>query len=249
MITKTSCKGCCFLKENKCELGRHEKFLKNRGEIVLEDGFPVINNRFCMAFRPLSWAKEKDNVEVAVRNEILVSTHVFIYSPDWKVADITKTVKSLNKQLLRPGGVTIIGTRQNLKSETVIKLSKYGNVVASVDPNYDCFQCLDAAIDSCKSYFYILMVAGSKLPSDFLANIDEKINDDLEQFVAIEGQDGVVYGASLDIHKKYHGNKDCVLVEENEQKEFLNSVLLEKINFSANRNNQFSFVKSYMDFL
>lgn len=247
--TRTSCKECCFLRDEKCELGRHEQFQKNNGVLSTEDGFPVIENRFCAAFRNNEWAERNVDKEIAVRHEILIRSHIFIYTPDWNLTNINKTLKSLKKQLLAPSGISFIGTRQNFTSKVIPKLSQHGNIVSCIDPSYGPYQCLDAAIESCKSYFYLLVLAGSKIPSDFLANIDEKINDKLEQFVAIEGNGEILFGASIDIHSKYHGSLDCIFVEEEKERRFISHTLLDKIKHFAKIHNEFSYIKNYEEFL
>lgn len=247
--TKTSCKDCCFLSENKCLLGRHEQFQKNNGIVKEENGFPVIENRFCAAFRTKDWAEKNDDKEVAVRNEILIRTHVYIYTVDWDCQKILKTVKSLNGQLLKPGGITFIGTKENFNNKVIPRLSKHGNIVTCLDLGYDAYKCLDMAISSCQSYFLLLITAGSKLPKDFLANIDEKINNNLEQFVAIEGNEEIIFGSSIDIYNKYLGSTDCVFVEEDKEKNFISVPIINKIKYFAHQHNEHSYIKTVKEFV
>lgn len=252
MEIKTSCEGCVFLKKNLCQLGRHENFANNGATIELVDNSPVINGRFCSAKRGTDWLVDGEYTStriVRMRSEILVGTHVFIYTDKWSWLAIEKTCISLRKQVLRPSGITITGPQDTFKEKFLNRIAKLGTVRVSIDPLYNKFQCVDMSIDNCKSYFYILIDAGATLNRNFLSNIDDQINDELTQFNFITGEDRFSYGCSIDLHKELNGNKPGYLNVGGKEILFATSSLETKVKYLAKEQNREGFIKKYSDFL
>lgn len=251
MEIKTSCEGCVFLQKGNCYLGRHENFVKNGASVELVDNIPVINGRFCSAKRFSEWAEGTNRMvqrENKVRSEILIGTHVFIHTDNWSWLGIEKTYLSLKKQLLKPTGITIVGTKENFKERFLDRYAKVGGIKVAIDNKYNKYQCLDTAIDNCQSYFYILVDAGAVFNRNFLANIDDSINHRLEQFSFIAGEGKFCYGSSIDLHKELNGNKPGYLNLGGEEILFATSSLETKVRYLAKAQNNESFIRNYADF-
>lgn len=250
MEIKTSCENCVFLQTNNtCQLGRHENFVKNGASIIVENNFPIVNGRFCSAKRGPEWdIHGRTNKVNQVRKELLVGTHVFIHTESWEFKWVEKTCINLRKQTLRPSGITIIGTNHKFKEKHMAKFAKLGTVRVCIDKLYTKLQCLDTAIGNCESYFYALVDAGCLLPTDFLANIDEQINDKLTQFSFIKGEGKFVYGASVDIHDKLGGNKAGYLNIDEKEVLFATNSLQTKVEYLAKKDNLGYYIKEYSDF-
>lgn len=209
------CEGCYFLRHNQCTLGRFEHFAANGGLVVQdkETGSPTIQGRFCLAKRNAAWASDlnKENVEVVLRAEILVRAEVFVYVDEYHHEDISKTIESLKRQILKPSLVVVI-CNCTPRSSKLIKLLddsklKYRIDVVKDKPSIN--SCIDIAASKCKGQFYQVLFDGQELERDWLACLDEAINVKMKRILYVKPDVGQGECVDIKVHKQFGGNEPC----------------------------------------
>ncbi len=239
----------------RCSLGRPDKFAKNGGVVTTEYGHTRIANRFCSAYRKPEWAKNKpvENLEIILRAEILVRTEVFVYIDDFSYKKIEKTLQSIKTQILKPSLVVAICNGPTRMAKLLKMLDDCG-LPYRVDVMKQLMTKL-AAIDvvatKSKSTFYQVLEQGQVLHRDFLASLDEAINERLEKLLFIKGNETQGDTVALSCHNKFLGNMPCKAkgFREEAPDDLILNTLEEKILFLAKLDNQSFFIKTVDEIL
>lgn len=271
---KKSCKGCVFATIYKtgqvgCELNRLEPFKENGATIELntDEGYHVINGRYCSTYRPQGWAKHKDKwrLPLIVRAETLTTFEVLIYiGPDDKEPfdRLILTLANLHNQLLKPSNIVVIVNQDEVAYAKFMKiLSKHSTIPYRLDKilrserneRIDMEDALDITVRKCTTDYYTVMYAGHTIPdTEFFANIDEAINVKMKRFSVLLPTLSwpIVFGT--EIHKKLQGNvpiRAKTIDESCEDENLILNYLIEKIHYLAKKDNQQFMIQEYKDLI
>lgn len=197
-----------------CNLGRLEKLAQNGAEIDFSQSCPVIKGRVCNAYRNKDWAKDKNkyNLELILRAENLVRTDVIIYIEKYNHLDLAKTIESLRNQVLKPLAVRIICNCKPEKAKLIRLMDESGLcffITESRDIPKTKNEWIDYVIQKSNAAYYQLLLPGQVLHSDWLADIDEAINDKLKRFLYVEGDETKGDLVSVTAHLNFYGNEPC----------------------------------------
>lgn len=263
---QTSCERCIFADYEQafvqvgCKLGRITKFLERGTTVKLKrmpDGAIVyLVQRTCMTCRTPEWAVTVPIHEQMkrVREEITLQVHVVVYSADGELEPILKTVAALATQSLKPKVVQIV-----LNCD-----KRPGLIVQAMNERYNVFErwfvtsqakrvlpdsttaaerqgrsvSIDLSIKDCKAPFYTTFNAGFEPHPEFISRIDHAISDELEQIVALIGDDqGNGDFVIINTHTELGGNEatELVHVAEPERDGPLIEGVVHKASFIANQ--------------
>lgn len=238
-LISTACVDCVFAKYNDdanlliqtgCQLNKITQYKKQNVRITQEGPGNYIrpkltyriHGRICMTCRQPSWGKEKKKKywEKIVNEEIQIQCHIIILT-DKNIQKTIETIKSLQRQILKPIFITIIlYTRSDIDSysnfqihrETIINLLGTSNnnyikwkIENIIQPNLTETDCINLVLDIERKYqYHMILRSGTILPNDILNQLNTLINDDLLQFWYIEGNNynGTVIPSSI---CKYYG--------------------------------------------
>jgi len=196
----TCCEKCVFVKYNKsnnqvgCLLNRIEKFKQQGAVIEMEENTShfTIKNRTCSAFRKKEWANDKDknNLEIIVRAEILCKNEIFLkFNETDTLEDLSKTVSSLENQILRPSLLAIMTDSKNVPFQGIVKLlQKQKSFDWRIDRTFTVGEkskevdCIFTSFRKCNSPYFTIANTGAVFPEDYLANIDESVNEKLMKY-------------------------------------------------------------------
>jgi hypothetical protein len=258
---KTKCENCIFRKDKSCSLGRLEKFKENGAEVVYENDSAIVTGRFCSALRTKEWSlgKDKYNLEIILRSELLTTHEVIIYGNKFDENLCKKTIESLNKMLLKPKKVIFCLNDESEKVYPIIKLLNASGFEFRVDKiNYDerglvqnKLFALDISANKCESTHFIIIEQGEELDEELFANVDEAINEKLIRFIKVNYKNTAVYNTS--IYKKLLGNspvtESFLLEEENGEKKTILFNIDEKIKFLSEKDSHQYLIKEYEEIL
>jgi len=105
----------------------------------------------------------------------------------------------------------------NIKSKWIMEFIKRPEGYSSTNPE-NINQCIDLAFKNVKTPYYSFFYSGDSVNSDYLSNIDARLNDDLERFLAIipENQAREMSGMIVQrlAHKQFYGNKNMSIIEK-----------------------------------
>ena len=216
----TACKNCIFAQYHDntqygCKVGRIEQYRAIDPNIILEvfdeeKEFYVINKRICLYYRNEGWLErlvESEDInhsihhyESIVRKAMKIKVHFIItHHKNQHIDKLCNTLKSIQKQKIKPTIVTVINRNLDRMPNSVIQ-----KILESYLPNIDLWKVhgainldlsdltyVDMVCDATKnnSYsFYITVPSGILLNPDLMQELDEAINDDLQTFHMIEGE-------------------------------------------------------------
>ena len=92
-------------------------------------------------------------------------------------------------------------------------------------------RCIDLGVQKTKTIYYAFFNAGDSIPSNYLSDIDEAMNDDLIRFLALDPKNRSYSGLLMQtaLHKQIGGNKErpCIdkVITQTENQECPNLVL------------------------
>jgi hypothetical protein len=257
MDIKTKCKECVFRNGYDCQLGRHEFFSKNGAEIKKEEDYSVVSGRFCSALRVDKWAKHHNryNLPIIVRSELLIAVEAIILINDnYSEEKLNLTLDNLGKQLLRPSKVVLNIQGEKLPIHSAMKILKKQSIPYRIDKvgsnNYHRQECIDVSAEKCTGTHLLILDVGQVLEDEeFIANIDEAINERLVRFVKIKETEnrGPIY--SQDIYKKLKGtypmSEFLLNDEEKGDKDKFFFTIEEKLAYLCERDGHSLYVKTY----
>lgn len=238
---RTLCKSCIFKIETNgvqtsCRLSRLNKFKKSGVNVYLEDNSYIID-KLCNTCRDSTWAKNKNNVIEEVLNEVKPQIDYIILSHE-EEQDLNKiktSIDSIKKQHIQYNSI-IVSVKKN-GNEIFKKLRTYDDKIKvnqSLLVNVEGLE--NRSVDECvrllNGNFYTVINAGEEIDINYSNYINNLINEQLENFVFIDGTDNFPSLYFSKIHKLLYGNK--------------NQPLQEKIKFLA-KEQKSSMIKNWKD--
>lgn len=180
-----------------------------------------------------------DALAKLVRKEIQLPLHCVVYADHDDEAAILKTVASLASQTVPPAVVQIILNYDRARPGKLIQTLKtdYAGfpawLVQTQVPSKDAEgysllhpygqrhgrgRALDLAIDQCDKPYYATFNAGYEVEPDFIAGIDRHVNDELERFLLLQGDEhGNCDVVVRQMHVNVGGNRAAEMVAEEEE--------------------------------
>lgn len=255
MEIKTSCVGCVFLKETNCKLGRYEKFKSNGATIELENGFPLVNGRFCSAKRPEKWmeGKSKVNLPLIIRAELLVNYEAIIHLEHLNPEELQKTLDSLANQLVKPKTICINSASQDIHYSQLIKQLQKLSLPFRVDrvtKGTHYLEAIDVSVSKAQTDYYFLIESGAEVDSEYVANIDEAINVEMKRFLVVTGEGKIGSFVNTQLHKNLDGNyptRAKKLYDEEEDEGYILETFEQKVEYLAQKRNQEYLIKNYRE--
>jgi hypothetical protein len=250
----TSCAKCVFAQyEGKTQTGCTLNRLKGFGDAVVEaydeEGeFFVVNGRRCVAYRPKDseWAtKHEGDPVAAVKAELALKLALIIPLPAQpSLHDLARTVESLKSQSKLPQEVFFVHDRGvSPKVVHPFLWQSLGNLVtwrmvAVLSEDASEGEKVDAAVNAVKaSGFYTVVRPGFALPTDFVAQLDDALNERLERFCVLTPEEsGNALTVQLAFHNHYlmRGNAPLEVGDEEGNKQVLHT-LAEKASYLAEK--------------
>lgn len=236
----TSCGDCIFAvrdgdKQTGCEFDRLDGFYEN-GAIIVEQEHPtkhhkhfVVLGRFCNACRNHEWGDRHpvQEWEDIVRKEFSVRVSMIIYMDNsTSLSDLSRTLESIRYQNPAPHGIYVVANNPSLEARVFVNLFRSMKLPCKwefrhMQPDDDGMYpgsgyAVDMTLKTCKSTYYSLCTAGFVYPSNYLATIENAINQDMVRFIALLPMDdagnGLVVQTSL--HNYVHGNKEVSIAQK-----------------------------------
>lgn len=264
---KSYCKGCVFATTpGTCQLERLEKFNQNGAKVTQdEDGNSIINGRYCSALRREPWPQNKDkyNLPIIVRAELLISSEVIIYIDEDNFTEekLNLTLAHLKFQMLKPNNIVLTVNRSNINYAKLIKTMKstgfsyrIDRIMADGGNRFHYLDAIDISVNKSEANYYVILKPGQVLEDDeFFANVDESLNERLERFSILLSTENRGPLVSVELHKKLQGNSamsELFLNEGefgDENKIFFS--LEDKIKYLANKDGHFHLIKTYKEII
>lgn len=253
-MIRTNCEKCVFNIHNQkeqigCELNKLISLEKNGATLKKINQNFVIENRFCPCYRTEQWLKligDTDR-ELAVRAENIKTFEVLICidkNEEINYEELEETIKDIvEKQILKPRKIIIVVNNDNVNYGKLIKKMQEINFPFSIEKiilnNIDMLDAIDIAIKKSNSCYYVIMKIGDRLEDEeFLANIDEAINEKMLRVLLVLPSKTRGYVISKILHEKLMGNTPCQaqkIDEECQNENIILNSLEEKVNYLAKK--------------
>lgn len=195
----TSCGTCVFATHNNntqvgCEIGRLEKFQKlGKTELDPTQTFFIIKT-VCNTCRGQKWAQMNvgNNLIAAVEKEVQITLDFVILSIDDKVDKLQKNLPDmvnmcLQQKHIKPKNIICVVRNteinySNLYDDIRDLTSVYGipfQIVRVLDNEADILKCFDMGVVKCKSRYFASFMLTDNIPSNLIAVLNTKLNNDL----------------------------------------------------------------------
>lgn len=217
----THCNDCFFYchKDNKCTLGRIEKF-QQRGAKLKSVNPVVIEDKICNALRPNQWSSNQEDLDVVLdsdikrlKKELEVRYDAVITSEESDPAIlVAKTVANLKSLAIPPRSFVYVGT----ESKAVADIYDIFKQMLANDFKYLSIHCvedatvrerlLDVGVLRCKSVYYADIIAGEEYEYDFSLALNEFINEELYGVIAVKEARPLPFIANVSLHNALGGN-------------------------------------------
>lgn len=220
-VIRTHCKGCVFKIEKDnvqtgCKLNRLNVFLNNGTEVECVDGSYIIK-KLCSACRDAEWAKDKDDIMHSVRLELepRIDYIVICDDQDPNIDEIKRTIYSIEKQQVKPHSI-IVSVRQKALQvyEELTACGIKAKVTLSLLADYR-DKTIDACVRQCNGNFYTWIDSGKEIDQTWAYAVNLLINEKLENFVLIEGNDTdfppIIFSK---MHSILGGNRGSLLIDK-----------------------------------
>jgi len=206
---RTECKNCFSYKNGVCVRGRIDLF-KERNQVTIEDGFPVINT-ICNAFcSDELLAKKLDNI-------IRVQCDVIVHSIDVPVNDTTYILRTVQAAIdcpkdYRPNRIIVVVKSNLVRYQELYNALKtycsayYDGVpfkLIRITDDLDFAGVINKAVESVESMYYTLLSTKERPVPEYIQKLDTALNTKLKRFVLVDG-DQKVY--STKAHTAFTGH-------------------------------------------
>lgn len=203
----TSCNDCQFLKNQQCEVGRHDILRSQGREIQIdESGSPAVELA-CMAFRPPEWEGTIDDMfkELEIKVSLLL-----IVTPICTADELKTSMDSVLKMDLRPAKVDFVMLDNSQKAifnamDIIQSHELFNNeMLWSVRKLRDITTLeasLNEAVNLTEYGYYCVFYAGTEIPSNYLRERDNYINRKLDPQLFVYTED---FPEFTFVHKDLH---------------------------------------------
>jgi len=226
---ETVCRDCTFAvyegeTQTACALGNLDKLEKQGADIIevydeTNKEFYVVKGRVCVAWRGSDWRekhKDRTDLEKIVARETMIRMDANIYmDKDTTLADVETTILSLKDNLIKPAQITLLNNFSKIDRPTMARICTHSGFKWRVENiqegDVDKLRCIDIAIRKLNANelnYYCVFDAGRKIPVNFISDINNSLNKDMNRFLALRGEDGNGDVGQILIHKRIGGNRD-----------------------------------------
>jgi hypothetical protein len=228
----TSCEDCVFAEYDgneqvDCKLDRLEKFQQNGATLKFDTDTDrhhyKIHDRVCIACRNNKWGTEHPKrkwIEL-VTKEMEIQCDFLIYIDHGSdLQEIESTMHSVQQQNIKPKSITMI-LGHEVDSISIPEIIDILIRDAEGIPWYveeiksEKALPIDQALTSCKAPYYAVFHSGYDIPKDFLVKLNDALNSDLLQVIAVkpdENDNGMI--VSRIIHDRLLGNKESFILNK-----------------------------------
>lgn len=237
----THCKDCVFnIKKDGdqegCKLSRIERFIElGQAELREYDGnrhYAI--NRLCNACRNSAWADTKKDIMSALKREINLNIDYLVLAPDNSLEKICATIDSLDAQDHQPNVVVIcVSSNAEYVFKRLRNYTKLNVFVTQFAVDFDPVYWTDHAIKHCNGDYYSVVNAGEQVNNLHAYIANYLFNEQLEQFLILEGESPMPTLYQMTVHKLLVGNKG--------------GSLLDKVRFLAVEQNNTHMIKKWKD--
>tara|TARA_R110000824_G_scaffold9415_4_gene42157 strand:+ start:47028 stop:47903 length:876 start_codon:yes stop_codon:yes gene_type:complete len=199
--------------------------------------FFVIKGRVCVFWRGGEWQeknKGRKDWEDIVNKETMTRMEAIIYlDKNSTLMDLDKTVTSLQTGIFKPMNLTMINNHSSIEKMILARVGMESSLKWRVEnirdpaseddtgentdefnPDYEFperYRCVDIALQKSRAKecnYYFIFDAGKTVPKNFISDISNSINIDMNRFLALRGDengDGDV--GQVHMHKQMGGNR------------------------------------------
>lgn len=212
----TTCKDCCFLKDNtKCLHNLLDVFL-DRGAEITSDETGITIDRVCRYQRLIDWEKDKTIEErLAISKE-----EVYICGSIILLADTSKqlenTISKLN--LKKPENFNFVIIHKDIKMSDLLGVC--GNNIKSnyklmYYPNQDAEHQIYKALDYARNGYIFILDCSKDFDENIVDKVNNLVNNKLFRVLHIEGIDGIHQSVSMvHLYKYIKGDIQCSIKEK-----------------------------------
>ena len=248
----TSCKTCIFaqwqdgVQTDRCDLGRLEKYIDFGKTLPHPEGYHTITT-ICNTCRGEVWANQHlgKNLVSSVEKEVEIRMDIILLSIDDSFDVVNKKLPDqisscINQKRIKPKEIIVVVKNKEVIAPTIYNILNEmcedipHKVIRIIDYSFSTEQCLDMAVQKCKSQYYAVFSLLSKIPVNLIERLNDLINNQLRNvsmIKPIEGINGMVVQTYL--HKVFGGNK--------------NMPIYEKVQEAAQLQNQSEYIISWED--
>ena len=226
---ETICRDCAFAvyeeeTQTGCSLGKLDKLEENGADIIevydeTNKEFYVIKGRVCVSWRDSNWKekhKDREDLEQIVARETMIRMDANIYMDrDTTLADVEATILSLKENTIKPAQITLLNNFSKIDRPTLARICGHSGFRWRVEniqeDNADRLRCIDIALrklDANELNYYCIFDAGRKVPVNFISDINDSLNKDMNRFLALRSEDGNGDVGQILMHKRIGGNRD-----------------------------------------
>ena len=241
---RTVCRNCIFaIYEGETQTGCKNNIIEGlkddkNVEIIeaydeTKKEFYIIDNFFCMWFRNAEWGlkRKKSKWRAEAEKEMQMQYQAIVITNN-SIEDLTKTIVSLNKQILKPKHITVIrNINDSIRNAQIITLlkEKLKDIRWRVQSQLqDESNPVDDAIQAVAYQYYAVYNAGYVVKNNVFSKLNDKINRDSFRFGVILGdENGNGRIVSTNIHKLLAGNYKFSIEEKLRINEWPSLILTE----------------------
>lgn len=227
----TPCQFCCFATyDGRTQVGCSQKVLdkfREKGTEIIEawnhDGeFFVIKGRSCRSYRTNDWLDRFDNdeeMQATLSIEKTLKFQVLILLRDKTVADLSDTVESLNREPYKPAFISVIrqphsGTSPRALTEVFDYYPgkwQVNNLLLEQEEN----GAIHKACNDKRTDYYVIVEAGTIVPPNLLADINNAVNNELIRFAMVEEHVSNIKIIPASVHNYWYfkGDPDKTVAE------------------------------------
>lgn len=212
----TTCKDCCFFKDNtKCLHNLFDVFL-DRGAEITSDETGVTIDRVCRYQRLIDWEKDKtieERLEIS-KEEIYICGSIIL------LADTSDQLENaISKlKLKKPENFNFVIIHKAIKMSELLGVC--GNNIKSdyklmyypdIDAEYQIYKALDHA----RNGYLFILDCSKDFDENIIDKVDNLVNKKLFRVLHIEGLDGIHQSVSMvHLYKYIKGDIQCSIKEK-----------------------------------
>ena len=204
------CKNCIFATwDGKIQRGCHRNILwKYDHNIITQEydnetgqTYYSINGRICYHCRTPQWKErftvnDLDELFDISREECRLAVElVIMIKPGQTIDDLSKTMLSIDRMILKPTMIYIINSSKEVRPSTLLAwLTDNCFIPWNVEFILDSVDILDMIVPKLKNIYFLVGDAGKEFPNNLISKLDSYIYDDLRKIVMAELVPGELHG-------------------------------------------------------
>ena len=211
------------------------KFINNKFDYLI-DKTPITSpdfslerkyfliNRICRSCRDQKWADKTKLVSLDLLKEKVIEetklklTFVVFFNNDDLLSDLEACLESISKQTMAPLEIILVNNQNNFEASLIKKILANQKCEwrhhKILHKNYSPEFAFDDVLPQIHGQYYTLVNLPCNIPEDFVEKIHISLNQRMEKFVALEG-DNLVTIQTL-VTKSFDGNFPSKVEESDE---------------------------------